>query len=54
MLSFIIHFCCIVDKGCYDIVEKHLKGLSTNDRNVSVKDSRGAVSNITDRNVTTK
>lgn len=56
MLSFIVISSCflILDKGCYDIVEKHLQEFPANGRNGSTKDPPGIESNVTVGNVTKK
>lgn len=52
LLLFIQFF--ILDKGCYDIVEKNLQEFPANGRNGSTKDPPGIQSNVTVGNVTKK
>lgn len=52
LLLFIQFF--ILDKGCYDIVEKNLQEFPANGRNGSTKDSPGIERNVTVGNVTKK
>lgn len=56
MLSFFVIYSVffILDKGCYDIVEKNLQEFPANGRNGSTKNPPGIESNVTVGNVTKK